>query len=132
MFFGCFVVLLISSRYMENTSDSKYLSLLEELKKNPGNFDYQSLRDIYPQTSLYDPYSGSISSMKRDMFAEFDKRDYKAGARLAEKILEDHEELLSNSTRILSKRDCSKMEWTGSYRSWKKRVLIPITLRCLL
>ena len=65
-------------------------------------------------------------NLNREIFLSFEDKA------LAEQILADHEELLTNSTRILSKRDCSKMEWTGTYRSWKKRVLIPITLRCLL
>ena len=73
---------------MNNNQDSEYYELIRVLEKEPDEFDYQYLRAVYPKTSLYDPYSSETASVKRDMFAAFEGRDYENGAKLAQRILD--------------------------------------------
>jgi hypothetical protein len=73
---------------MKNKHDSKYFELIKALQKEPDKFDYQLLRQVYPKTSFYDPYSSESGVIKRDMFAAFENRDYENGAKQAKKILD--------------------------------------------
>ena len=73
---------------MNNEYDSEYLELIKMLEEEPDEFDYQLLREVYPKTSFYDPYSSESGSLKRDMFAAFESRDYENGAKMAQRILD--------------------------------------------
>jgi len=73
---------------MKNKYDSEYYELIKSLEKEPENFDYQRLREVYSRTSLYDPYSSQTASFKRDMFTAFENRDYESGAEMAQAILD--------------------------------------------
>ena len=68
--------------------DKQYLALVAEVKASPDSADYQNLRELFIQSTMYKPYSGPESELTQSLTSVMESEDWSVCVEQAETILE--------------------------------------------